>query len=249
MTDHFSNTRETDPDNIDRKSDFMLFGFIIILIIIVAASYFSLYPDEFKLKIGTAVEKPVTQPVPAPATSKQAALEPVAPEQTAPEPAAPEQAVPAPIAPEQAASEPATPEQAAPEPIAPEQVVPEPIAPEQVAPEPIAPEQAAPEPIAPEQVVPEPVASNMDLPQANKTTSVWAVNLISLPTQSSARRITDQLKTEGVETEVVLINIKNRAYYRVRIPNLTSKQEADEAHAAFKDNPAYKGTWINRYRK
>ena len=177
----------------------MLFGFIIILIAIVLASYFALYPVEFKLKTGTTVEKPVTQPAPAPATSKQAA--------------------------------------------------PEPVTPEQAAPEPVTPEQVAPEPVTPEQVAPEPATSNMDLPQANKITFVWAVNLISLPTQSSAGRITDQLKTERVETEVVQINIKNRTYYRVRIPNLTSKQEADEAHAAFKDNPAYKGAWINRYRK
>jgi hypothetical protein len=58
MTDHFSNMQETDTDNIDKKSDFMLLGFIMILIAIVIASYFALYPDESKLKTGTAVEKP-----------------------------------------------------------------------------------------------------------------------------------------------------------------------------------------------
>jgi transposase len=34
----------------------------------------------------------------------------------------------------------------------------------------------------------------------------------------------DKLKAEGIETEIIMVNIRGRTYYRVRIPNFTSRQ-------------------------
>jgi len=115
--------------------------------------------------------------------------------------------------------------------------------------EPTASGPALPESVVVEQAIRVSINREMASPEGNHAVYAWAVNLASFTTQSSARRAIDKLKSEGVVSEFIPVNSNGRTYYRIRIPNLSSKQQAEEAHALFMDQPAYKGAWINRYRR
>jgi len=95
----------------------------------------------------------------------------------------------------------------------------------------------------------DPVTRKVISPRDGKTTFAWAINLISLSTHAAADRIITELNADGVETELVQVNIADKSYFRIRVPNFTSVEEADKAHVSFKENPAYKNSWVSRYRK
>jgi len=95
----------------------------------------------------------------------------------------------------------------------------------------------------------DPVTRKVISPQDGKTTFAWAVNLVSLSTHAAADRIITRLNNEGIETELVQITIGEKSFYRVRVANFTSVEEADKAHVQFKENPTYKDSWVSRYRK
>lgn len=81
------------------------------------------------------------------------------------------------------------------------------------------------------------------------TTFAWAINLMSLSTHAAADRLINKLKASGTATELVQVNIGENTFYRVRIPDFSSVEEADAAHAKFKENPIYQGSWVSRYHK
>jgi len=95
----------------------------------------------------------------------------------------------------------------------------------------------------------DPVTRKVISPTEGRTTFAWAVNLISLSTHAAADRLITKLKANGTETELVQINIGESTFYRVRVPNFSSVEEADTAHAKFNEDPMYKGSWVSRYRK
>ncbi len=213
------------PDKGDRKADVILLTGIIILLAGVAA-YLVLNPDESNLRQGATFEGIISQPYP-------------------PEPFPLEPFTPTPVTSEPVASEPVASEPVASEPVASESVTSESVTFEPVTTEAvIIPEAAVPEP-----AMPDPAASHTDLTPNNKTVFAWAVNLVSLTTQSSADKIIEQLKAEGIEAEVIRVNVNERTYYRIRIADLANKQTANAAKQSFKDKAAYKDAWINRYPK
>ncbi|GAV19455.1 hypothetical protein MMIC_P0389 [Mariprofundus micogutta] len=268
MSELFSDIRrtdtgldQTDPEE-DRKGDFILLVGILVLLAGVAG-YLVLNPAESTLKKGVAVKKTPTITTPAtvapvelvpvnpaqfaaePVASEPVASEPVASEPVAAEPVAAEPVAAEPVAAEPVAAEPVAAEPVAAEPVAAEPVAAEPVAAEPVAAEPVAAEPVAAEPVASEPVASEPVAAVANSAKVLKPAFAWAVNLVSVTSQPAALKISEKLKADGTETEVVEIQVKGRKYYRIRVPNLASKQAA----AAFKEKSAYKDAWINRYTK
>lgn len=95
----------------------------------------------------------------------------------------------------------------------------------------------------------DPVTRKVISLQTGKTTFVWAINLISLSTHASADRLINVLQSEGTETELIQVNIGDKTYYRIRVPNFSSVEAADRAHVRFKENPLFSGSWVSRYRK
>jgi cell division septation protein DedD len=81
------------------------------------------------------------------------------------------------------------------------------------------------------------------------TTVAWAINLMSLSTHAAADRLINKLKASGTATELVQINIGENTFYRVRVPDFSSVEEADAAHEKFKEEPIYQGSWVSRYHK
>ncbi|NWF37383.1 SPOR domain-containing protein [Mariprofundus sp. KV] len=81
------------------------------------------------------------------------------------------------------------------------------------------------------------------------TTFAWAINLMSLSTHAAADRLIKKLKASGTTTELVQINIGENTFYRVRVPDFSSVEEADAAHAKFKEESIYQGSWVSRYHK
>ncbi|MDQ7000355.1 MAG: SPOR domain-containing protein [Mariprofundus sp.] len=106
-------------------------------------------------------------------------------------------------------------------------------------------EVTKPEAAAPAAVVSTPGHEN----KARASGRVWAVNLVSYSRLDSARKAIAQLKSEGVDTEFIEVTARGHRYYRVRIPNLASRQEAARLYAEFRDRPEYEGAWIAPYRK
>jgi len=184
---------------------------------------------------------------------EQAAPEPVPAETDIPQAALPADSIPEmPVAAEAVEVETVTAEPATP--VAktnPAAVAPEAVVSEAVTPEPVSPESVSPEPAAPVTVATTAPATgnNSAGSRGNKDTLVWAVNLTSLSTQSSAQEVIDQLKAEGIEADQIPVHARGHTYYRVRIPDLASRQEADKAKAALMEHPDYKDSWVNSYRK
>ena len=129
---------------------------------------------------------------------------------------------------------------------------PEVTKPEVTKPEVTKPEVVKPEVVKPEVVKPEPTTVVSTPGHENKLQAnglVWAVNLVSYSRLDSARKAIAQLKSEGIDTEFVEVTARGHRYYRVRIPNLASRQEAIKASSAFRARPEFEGLWIARYRK
>jgi len=82
--------------------------------------------------------------------------------------------------------------------------------------------------------------------EAGKPITVWAINLLSTPSQSTAERINKQLQADGTQSEVVAVHVDARTLYRVRVSNFASKQQADTAMALFRTNSDYKHAWLSR---
>lgn len=95
----------------------------------------------------------------------------------------------------------------------------------------------------------DPITRKVISPMDGKTTFVWAVNLMSLSTHAAADRVITKLKANGTETELVQLDIGEKIFYRIRVGNFASVEEADAAHAIFKEDPLYANSWVSRYRK
>jgi len=161
----------------------------------------------------------------------------------------PEVVKPEAVKPEATKPEATKPEATKPEATKPEATKPEATKPEATKPEATKPEVTKPEVTKPTEAQPE-VASASDHKNTSQVNStVWAVNLVSYSRLDSARKAIAQLKSEGVDTEFVEVSARGHRYYRVRIPNLASRQEAARLYAEFRNRPEYEGVWIGPYRK
>jgi len=89
------------------------------------------------------------------------------------------------------------------------------------------------------------VSEQATIPQAMTGPYVWALNLISVSTQPAAESVVRKLGREGVTVEIIQVNVKGKRFYRVRIANLTSRQEAIDARAKLGDN--YRDAWISHH--
>jgi len=94
----------------------------------------------------------------------------------------------------------------------------------------------------------DPVSRKVVSPTHAQRGAGWAVNLVSLSSQSDAKAAMNQLKAKGFHPEVVTVEIGNHVFYRVRIPGFSSKKAANQAQALFKSDPEYADAWVNHYR-
>jgi len=227
-----------------RRGDYFVLGFIGVLLAGVTA-YLVLNPEESTLRSGMEVEK---------GNAHKLVHEPVASHALVHEPAKQEPVLSSPPVSEPVESEleVVKPEVAKPEATKPEVTKPEVTKPEATKPEATKPEATKPEATKPEATKPEPATVTSTPGHENKLRAnglVWAVNLVSYSRLDSARKVIAQLKSEGVDTEFVEVTARGHRYYRVRIPNLSSRQEAIKASSAFRARPEFEGLWIARYRK
>ena len=94
----------------------------------------------------------------------------------------------------------------------------------------------------------DPVSRKVISPTNAKNHAGWAVNLMSLSNEIDAKVAMNRLKAKGFHPEMVVIEIGNHVFYRVRIPNFSSKKAANQAQALFKSEPEYADAWVNHYR-
>jgi len=202
-----------------RRGDYFVLGFIGVLLAGVTA-YLVLNPEASTLRSGMEVEK---------GNAHKLVHEPVVSHALVHEPAKQEPVLSSPPVSEPVESES-----------------------EVVKPEVTNPEVTKLEVTKPEVTNPEPATVASTSGHENKLRAnglVWAVNLVSYSRLDSARKVIAQLKSEGVDTEFVEVTARGHKYYRVRIPNLSSRQEAIKASSAFRARPEFEGLWIARYRK
>jgi len=81
-------------------------------------------------------------------------------------------------------------------------------------------------------------------PQAMNSPNVWALNLISVSTQSAAEAVVRKLRLDGIIAEIMQVNVRGKRFYRVRIANLASRQAAIDTRA--KLGASYRDAWINQ---
>jgi len=80
-----------------------------------------------------------------------------------------------------------------------------------------------------------------------KPARLWALNLLSTPSQSKAERINKQLQVAGTESQITAISVGERTYYRIRVLNYATKQQASHAMDSFRANVDYKHAWVSSY--
>jgi len=94
----------------------------------------------------------------------------------------------------------------------------------------------------------DPISRKVISPTNAKSRAGWAVNLMSLSNQTDAKTAMNRLKAKGFHPEMVVIEIGNHVFYRVRISNFSNKKAAKQAQALFKSEPEYANAWVNHYR-
>lgn len=120
---------------------------------------------------------------------------------------------------------------------------------------PAAMEAEQPEPAIPagmpvmDHLIVDPVTHEITSPHPDSNTFAWAVNLISFSRLSSAIRMQQQLAEQGTRSELVWISIGESSYYRVRIGDFASEEDAGQQLETFRQRPLFATAWVSRYRK
>jgi cell division protein FtsN len=75
---------------------------------------------------------------------------------------------------------------------------------------------------------------------------IWMVQVASLPQEKDADQMAATLRQKGYDARVIRAEVDNRMRYRVRIGQLTSRNEAIELNNALKANEKFADSYISR---
>ena len=75
---------------------------------------------------------------------------------------------------------------------------------------------------------------------------IWMVQVASLPQEKDADRMADRLRQKGYDARVILAEVDNRLRYRVRVGQLTNRNEAVELQNILKANEKFADSYVSR---
>jgi general secretion pathway protein D len=91
------------------------------------------------------------------------------------------------------------------------------------------------------------IAKKID--RATRTTDlnhIWMVQVASLPQEKDADQMADRLRQKGYDARVMRAEVDNRLRYRVRVGELTTRNEAIELNNTLKANEKFADSYISR---
>lgn len=77
-------------------------------------------------------------------------------------------------------------------------------------------------------------------------THIWMVQVASLPQERDADLMADRLRQKGYDARVIRAEVENRMRYRVRVGQLTNRNEAVELNNTLKANEKFADSYISR---
>jgi general secretion pathway protein D len=75
---------------------------------------------------------------------------------------------------------------------------------------------------------------------------IWMVQVASLPQEKDADQMADRLRQKGYDARVIRAEVDNRLRYRVRVGQLTTRNEAAELNNTLKANEKFADSYISR---
>ena len=75
---------------------------------------------------------------------------------------------------------------------------------------------------------------------------IWMVQVASLPEEKDADQMADRLRQKGYDARVIRAEVDNRLRYRVRVGQLTTRNEAVELNNTLKANEKFADSYISR---
>jgi cell division protein FtsN len=75
---------------------------------------------------------------------------------------------------------------------------------------------------------------------------IWMVQVASLPEEKDADQMADRLRQKGYDARVIRAEVENRLRYRVRVGQLTTRNEAVELNNTLKANEKFSDSYISR---
>jgi cell division protein FtsN len=75
---------------------------------------------------------------------------------------------------------------------------------------------------------------------------IWMVQVASLPQENDADQMAATLRQKGYDARVIKAEVDNRLRYRVRVGQLTSRNEAVELNNRLKANEKFADSYISR---
>ena len=75
---------------------------------------------------------------------------------------------------------------------------------------------------------------------------IWMVQVASLPEEKDADQMADRLRQKGYDARVIRAAVDNRLRYRVRVGQLTTRNEAVELNNVLKANEKFADSYISR---
>ena len=75
---------------------------------------------------------------------------------------------------------------------------------------------------------------------------IWMVQVASLPEEKDADQMADRLRQKGYDARVIRAAVDNRLRYRVRVGQLTTRNEAVELNNTLKANEKFSDSYISR---
>ena len=75
---------------------------------------------------------------------------------------------------------------------------------------------------------------------------IWMVQVASLPQEKEADQMAATLRQKGYDARVIRAEVDNRLRYRVRVGQLTTRNEAVELNNTLKANERFADSYISR---
>ena len=89
-----------------------------------------------------------------------------------------------------------------------------------------------------------PIHDNVGTPESPALKGDWSINLISLSSQSSVKKLQTDFHGKGVVTEVKEVTIKGKQWYRLQVAGFSSKQEATAYVIQVEEKLGLNKVWI-----
>jgi len=102
-------------------------------------------------------------------------------------------------------------------------------------------EEPAPKPVEKkaEKAPPAAPAPSVDQAESKENGKGWTVQVNAFPEEKSAKSWVDRLKNKGYNAYVTEVNIKGKAWYRVRVGNYSTREEARKVEETLKTKENY----------